>query len=99
MAHISSRSGIRWGIRADSDSETEAVPFAEPTETIVVTSPEGRFVDVRVLRNVEVLQDGIFFSFFSFPFFSSRLISQCLRNEMKLRDGTKKKKEHYHPRL
>ena len=73
MAHISSRSGIRWGIRADSDSETEAVPFAEPTETIVVTSPEGRFVDVRVLRNMEVLQDGIFF--LSSPFRYSHLVS------------------------
>lgn len=40
MGSISFRESIRW-------LPEEA---SEPTSTLVVTSPEGRFVDIRVLR-------------------------------------------------
>ncbi|KAK0746461.1 hypothetical protein B0T18DRAFT_438441 [Schizothecium vesticola] len=48
MGDISLRRHIRW----------LPDPASEPTSTIVVTSPERRFVDIRVLLDAQSLPDG-----------------------------------------
>ncbi|KAK1826183.1 hypothetical protein QBC39DRAFT_269575 [Podospora conica] len=48
MGDISLRRHIRW----------PPAPASEPTSTIVLTSPERRFVDIRVLLDAQPLPDG-----------------------------------------
>lgn len=45
---ISIREGIRWLPK----------PFSEPTRTVVLTSPENRFVDVRILSRDTTDEDA-----------------------------------------
>jgi hypothetical protein len=52
MGDISIREYIRW----------LPGPPSEPTSTIVLTSPERRFVDLRILREPEPSADGLSFT-------------------------------------
>ena len=47
-ADVSIRHCIRW--LSSSSSGTDNPPPSEPTSTIVLTSPSGRFVDLRILK-------------------------------------------------
>ncbi|KAK3339052.1 hypothetical protein B0H65DRAFT_288837 [Neurospora tetraspora] len=47
---VSIRHSIRWFSTTSSSSSSDTPPPSEPTSTIVLTSPGGRFVDLRILK-------------------------------------------------
>ncbi|KAK3502428.1 hypothetical protein B0T13DRAFT_169594 [Neurospora crassa] len=47
---ISIRQSIRWIPSSSPSSSSDTPPPSEPTSTIVLTSPSGRFVDLRIFK-------------------------------------------------
>ncbi|KAJ4350849.1 hypothetical protein N0V85_009673, partial [Neurospora sp. IMI 360204] len=47
---VSIRHSIRWLSSSSSSSSSDSPTPSEPTSTIVLTSPGGRFVDLRILK-------------------------------------------------